>query len=107
MFEVIVNEETNTKKYIKSTAKGLQFQTWEACIASLFAVEFDASKNPILEKVGAPEPTISYDRNEIYHPNELDGNWLQIKWGNEDHWEYGWIKWRNGEELLIEPFFSG
>lgn len=106
MLEVIVNETTGEKKYIKDSSSILQFQTWEECISNLFAVQFDSEKTPLWAKMGGNSETISYSSTIIYHPNQINDDWLQVKWESENGWKYGWVRWRKNEELLIDPYFS-
>ncbi len=106
LIPLIVNEATMETKYIEDNSSILAFQTWEECILNLFAVGFDPEKTPILSNLEKDAETILYNEDELYHPNKIKGKWLQIKWGTENAWKYGWIQWKNKEKLLIEPYFS-
>lgn len=107
-YEVIVNEETNLKKYIKANDKVLKFETWEQHILGLFAVDFDEKENPLLD---APEGrTKNFVKSDItFRPVEIKGEWLKIKLEpnvekqtEETQQESGWIKWKKDGKLLIE-----
>jgi hypothetical protein len=91
--------------YISKTQKGIEFQTWEKHILSVFSVGFNYEKNPIKTLPDKESESIRYDSDEFYHPVEIKNNWLKIKWGDETKWEYGWISWSDDEDLLIELFY--
>lgn len=105
-YEVVVNENTWIKKYIKKNNPLLKFQTWEEHIlSSVFAVGFDENKNPLRSYPSLSADTLYYDKDEFYYPNQIKGEWLQVKWGSEGNWNYGWIKWKDKDRLLIEIFY--
>jgi hypothetical protein len=89
--------------YISKKARGIKFQTWEQHIlASVFSVSFKVGGNPLKEAPNDQASEIVYDPDEFYHPSKIEGDWLQVKWGSEGNWRYGWIKWKNEDKLLIE-----
>ena len=106
-YEVIVNEETGLKKYVKADDPSLRFERWEDHILTVFAVGFNRKENPVLnaprgrvKKVPTPDVP--------FHPVEVRGEWLKIKWeaankGMRDG--LGWIRWKRGERLLVELFY--
>lgn len=107
-YEVIVNEETGLKKYVKANDHTLKFETWGDHILKIFSVSFDRKVNPILEvpqgrvKRGAvPDVPI--------HPVKVKGEWLKVKWsatkGERAKYNSGWIRWKRGERLLVELFY--
>lgn len=103
-YEVTVNETTGLRKYLKDK-NFLLFRTWEEHILSVFSVDFNEANNPLLEKPSENADRAYYDKDEFYHPSQIKGEWLQVKWGSEGSWKYGWIKWKDGEKLLIELFY--
>jgi len=106
-YEVIVNEETGLKKYVKADDPSLKFETWEDHILKVFAVGFNRKQNPVLnapqgrvKKVSTPDAP--------FHPVEVRGEWLKIKWeaaNQRTKYGSGWIRWRRGERLLVELFY--
>lgn len=104
-YEVIVNEKSHLKKYIKKDQDFLLFQSWKEHILSLSSVDFNETTNPILEKPFKNAGRIYYDNDELYRPNQIKGEWLQLKWGSERDWKYGWIRWKDNEKLLIELYY--
>jgi hypothetical protein len=105
-YTIVVNEETEEVKYIRINDPLYRFKTWEEHILSTFSVGFDYKSNPIREASSIKADVVSYEPDEFYHPVEIVGDWLQIKWGEEGDYTYGWIKWRFGNDLLVELFYS-
>lgn len=100
-----VELEDKSIGFIPRSEKEVSFQTWEEHILSVFSVGFDEANNPLLENPTENADKVYYDKNEFYHPSQIIGEWLQVKWGSASNWEYGWIKWKKGEKLLIELFY--
>lgn len=104
--KVIVNENLKIEKKYPLENKGLVFQTWEEHILSVFSVGFDLISNPPLERPSKDSrELIHYDKDEFYHPSQIKGDWLQVKWGSEGDWKYGWIRWKDGQKLLVELYY--
>ncbi len=91
--------------YLAKSQPIISFQTWSEHVLSVFAVGFDTKRNPIKKEPNNLSSEISYDLDEFYHPVKVQGNWLQIKWGTEGNWQYGWIKWKDKDKLIIELFY--
>ena len=100
-----VKLENNELGFIPLDERGVKFQTWEEHILSLFAIGFKESINPLRDKPSDESDKIYYDPDEFYHPNQIKGEWLQVKWGTEGDWEYGWVKWKENGKLLINFFY--
>ena len=106
-YEVVVNEETGLRKYVRAEDPALRFETWESHILKVFAVGFDLKENPVLNVprgrvAKAPAP------GAPYHPVEVKGEWLKIRWEAADGRRTagsGWIRWKKGERLLVELFY--
>ena len=110
-YEVIVNEETGLRKYVKADDPVLKLETWEEHILNVFAVTFNQEENPLLatpqgqaKKVAVPDA--------FFHPVEVKGEWLKVKWDTaegterkEPRYGSGWIRWKRGESLLVELFY--
>lgn len=91
--------------FIKNDNSKIQFETWEEHILNLFSVGFEIKTNPLLKEPFPASEKITLDPDEFYHPSKIQGDWLQLKWGNEGKWNYGWIKWKENTKLLIEFFY--
>ena len=97
--------ENGSKGLVFRHSKKLKFQTWEEHLLSLFSVEFDNQKNPLKGKPSSSSSVIYFDKDEFYHPNKIEGEWLQVEWGSENDWKYGWIKWKYKGRLIIKFYY--
>ena len=103
-YQVIVDENKKVIKYVKVNDEFFIFQTWQNYITGCFSVDFDPNNNPIKSGLSVDTKVISYDSDEFYLPVKIQGDWLQIKWGTENNWSYGWIQWKKNGALIIELF---
>ena len=115
-YEVIVNEETGLRKYVRADDRFLKLETWEEHLQDT-AVDFNQAENPVLEaphgrvkKVALPGSGAPF---HSVHTVEVKGEWLKVKWDTSrgtvsqvPKYDYGWIKWKKGDKLLVE-FFLG
>ena len=102
-YEIIVNE-SNLKKRIRKS-EGYHFEPWAEHVLHVSSVGFDPSENPIRQHPDAAADTLDFDANESYYPEKIDNDWMQIKWGEEGKWEYGWVRWKNEHKMLIELLY--
>lgn len=102
---VIVNESTGLKKQINKD-DFLQLISWEQYVLVAFSVGFNPKKNPIHKEPVLESETISYQENSLYHPVKVHDEWLQVKWGKEGDWNFGWIKWKERNKLLIQIYYN-
>lgn len=100
-----VRQDNGKIGFIKKDNKKIQFETWEEHILNLFSVGFESKTNPLHRDPVLTSEKIVLDPDEFCHPYKIQGNWLQVKWGNEDNWNYGWIRWKENTKLLIEFFY--
>jgi hypothetical protein len=91
--------------FIRRDNKNVRFQTWEQHILSVFSVGFDESTNPLYETPSAQGTKLLEQRDQNYLPVQIKDEWLQVRWGGEEEWKYGWIRWRENQTLLIELFY--
>lgn len=112
-FQVVVNESTRLTKFIRRQDESFKFQTWEKHILELFAVGFDATHNPLRARPGGNVSTVPSPPNQVtFHPLQIRGNWLKVSWnvseerkGRDKKVEYGWVRWKQNNQLLIEFFY--
>ncbi len=111
-FEVIVNEETRMKKYVRVDDPVLKLQTWEEHILQVFAVDFNRKDNPVLETSGGQMKSIDFPKGVTFHPVEVRGEWLKIRWNGTEQTgdknisnNFGWIKWKKDGAISIELFY--
>lgn len=111
-YEVLVNDETGLKKYVKKSDRNLRFETWEAYVVDMFAVSFDEKENPVLESPGGkvkqnmPQPLKEW----TLKPVAVRGVWMKIEWEVDRKFppngkkESGWIRWRDSENIIVHLF---
>jgi hypothetical protein len=112
-FEVVVNETTRLTKFIRRHDNNFKFQTWQEHILALFAVGFDPSNNPLRRgpRDHFRPMRLRFD-NVTFHPLQIHDNWLKVSWNVSDESNskdrkvrYGWVKWKQNRQLLIELFY--
>lgn len=101
----VIELENGTKGKIKTDLKFIQLQSWEEHILSVFSVEFDNQTNPLLLNPKDNSSKQLYNSDELYFPVKIKENWLQVKYGEERNYKYGWIKWKENDYLLIDFFY--
>jgi hypothetical protein len=103
-YKVIVNENNKEAKYIRIQDRSFQLKTWPKYILTCFSVAFDPKDNPIKTTASDKAKELTYNKDEFYHPVKFQGDWIQVKWGDETNWHYGWVKWRRNKTLILELF---
>jgi hypothetical protein len=112
VLEVIVNEETGMTKYVKADDPVLKFETWDALVLSVFAVDFDKKANPLRGAPNGEVMKIALPGEIFFRPVEIDGDWLRVRWDLKDakskaagtHSD-GWVRWKHDGVLLIDFYF--
>ena len=87
-FLVIVNHEKTIEKIIE-IKEYLVFRRWEEYLLSSFAVGFNVLDNPLLETPSIESNRVTVNEKTPYHPIEIKGEWLKVRWKIEDkerHW---------------------
>lgn len=117
VLEVVVNEETGLRKYVKANDPILKLETWEEFVLSVFSVNFDQKANPILEAPSGKVKKVAVRKVAIrkgasFRPVEIQGDWLKLRWdlageqtAKEKGDANGWIRWRIDETLLIDFYY--
>jgi hypothetical protein len=108
-FEVVVNEESGLRKYVRANDPVLKLETWDKFVLSVFAVTFDQKANPILQAPNGQPNTVAIPSDANFRPVETDGDWLKIRWdaaadpaGKPKPIGSGWIRWKNAGKLLVD-----
>jgi hypothetical protein len=101
-YKVIVNESSKDVKYIKVKDTSFQLKTWQGYILTCFSVYFDFEDNHLKSSPSDNAKEIFYSKDGIYHPVKFQGYWVQLKWGDETNWHYGWVRWRKNNALILE-----
>ena len=107
-FEVIVNEATRLRKYIKRNDPDFQFQGWEEHILSMSSIDFDVSLNPPRKHPDGNATSIEYPDYTIFIPVKIQGDWL---YGRLQEYTgsgkigrlkgMGWIKWKVDDQVVV------
>lgn len=106
-YKVIADEDKQRTAFLKKADPAMEFQTWDQHILKTFSVEFDEQQNPARKKPDAQSAVISIkDEGDIvFHPIAVQGEWMQVEWGDGSPANTGWIRWKNGNKRLIEFYY--
>jgi hypothetical protein len=111
-FEVIINNETGETLWLKKS-KWTTFKTWENYLKGMFMIKRvpTSISNDIRRKPEDNAEENIFTGEECFQVKSMKGNWIEIFTGEsceEDGsiLDYGWIKWRDGNNLLIEYFLT-
>jgi hypothetical protein len=107
--ELIVNNETGMTLWVKRTVV-TKYLTWEKYLKGMFSVDrlMDYKQN-IRKEPNDTAEEIKYEGRDCFKVMSLSGDWIEIfttdycdEGKNKDKIKSGWIKWRDGNKLLIE-----
>jgi hypothetical protein len=113
-FKVLINEKE--EGFLKNE-KGTFFKTWESLLINSTVQRLDVKSNPIKAKPGDNQETINLgyevkiDRLQVTDVIEVNGeHWINVKFSKSGKFPFdkdqdigtGWIKWKSGDELLVE-----
>lgn len=108
-FEVIVNEDTGLKKFVLKKDQLLRFESWEDHILNAFAVDFDKRYNALRRTPDGEFDQTLFPENTTFHPIKINGQWLKVRIDPSDSEnksaQFGWIKWKENNTLLIKLFY--
>lgn len=110
-YTVMVNEESQLTKKVRKSSK-LVLQIWEQFALNVFSVSFESLSNPILHKIAGDKIDVDLPDYPIFQPVKIKDDWMKIKWSKKNgittadsEYEFGWIKWKSHNRILIEVFF--
>lgn len=105
-FEVIVNEETGLKKFVRKTDKTLKFETFENHILKTFSIDFNRTENPLRKIPEGEIKVVDLPKEVTFHPVEIKGEWLKVRWDNtKKDTDFGWVRWKENDKILIKLFY--
>jgi len=108
-YEVIVNEETELKKFVRKDDPTLKFETWDEHVTKAFAVDFNQAENPLRESPDGKAKNVDLPKELTFHPVEVKGEWLKVRWDGLQQPKkdagLGWVKWRDNDHILVELFY--
>ena len=104
-YEVIVNETSGLKKFVKVTDQKLAVLSIEKFLLNRSAVFFDVKKNSVREAPNGRVLRVKDESDRIARPKKVSGDWLMINYENSSSKsiQVGWIRWKKANEILIEP----
>lgn len=82
-YEIIFDEETGLRKYVKADDPFLILETWEEHILNVRSVRFNQAENPLLEAPQGRVKRVALS-DALIQPVEVKGEWLKVKWGATD-----------------------
>lgn len=112
-FELVVNNQTGETLWLRASDIA-QFMTWEEYLMGMFSVRrLPEIPQRIYSEPDDTSAEIPYEGQDCFAVKSLIGNWIEITTpdycdGNFEEsntsFKRGWIKWREGNRLLIEYF---
>lgn len=110
-FELIVNKENGTTLWVKQS-QWLKFLTWEEYLKGMFVISRMKNQKQQIRKL--PDDTseeVKYEGGDCFNVKDLKGDWIEILTADDcdikfikTKLESGWIKWREGDKLLIDYY---
>lgn len=103
-FQVIVNDETGLKKFVRKDSSHFKFESWEKYILDCFAVEFDIEKNPLREEINGKVIVREIPKELYFNAVEIKGEWLKVNLrdiNTEKSYGFGWIRWKINDKIMI------
>lgn len=109
-YEVIIDRGSSTKAYIKKSDPLFKLQTIEEHITEWgsIGIDFNRAENNLHEEPNSNSEIIHHNLEKKYKIWQgeflkISGDWLQI---SIDEKEQGWIRWRNGNQILIRMYYA-
>lgn len=89
---------------IEICASKVCLHSFEQHILNLFSVGIDLN-NPPHEFPVESAKVVLCDFDDFFYPVKMEGNWLQVKFKLGGEFYYGWIKWRNGNKIILDFYY--
>jgi hypothetical protein len=109
-YQVIIDQKTNEPGFIKKTDSSFRFETVDEYVNewTTSGLDFDRDQNPLRQEPSDNATVISNDDQKKYkiwraEKIELKGDWIKVKVGDS---EEGWIRWRQGDKIVIKIYFA-
>ena len=107
-YSVIVNDQKNLIKYIDA-GNIWKLRDWNDHVVNKVAsigIEFDDIK--IKSKPDDQSSDIDFDVDKLdpaIDPVEIKDEWMKIRFWQSDKELYGWIKWKEGNQILVALWY--
>lgn len=103
-FEIYVSD---TKTMWIQNQNFTEFKNWEEYLQTMFSVERSNKNEQNIYSRPFSKSEIIESKKDCFKVNEMKGEWIQVE--TADHCETkrkisGWIKWKTGNDILINYF---
>jgi hypothetical protein len=106
-YNVIINNETGLS-YWMATNSGTEYVAWEAYLKSMFSVERITGQE-IYTEPDVKSDTVPYKGTDCFVVKAMRGEWIEVYTDDRcddgadkpTRVKSGWIRWRNGDEILV------
>ncbi|QQS41740.1 MAG: hypothetical protein IPM63_01980 [Acidobacteriota bacterium] len=118
LYEVVVNEESDLRKFVRKDDENLAYESFEDHILTVYAVDFDQKANPLRSGPEGEPLSGNFSKVPIFKPSKVEGDWLEVIFSDPETGEAdansngrtkeparGWIRWRDGSHLRIALFY--
>lgn len=106
-FKIIVDNESGKSLWIRKS-KSTLFRNWEKFLQDMFSVQRKSKTDKIYKLPNKNSGTIRYSGEDCFQVRSMKGDWIEIFTSECDdvksQLKSGWIKWKDGNNLLIEYF---
>ena len=99
-----VRLESGEIGFLEVSSGKVIFNTFEEHLLNLFSIGFE-SENPPRKLASEKSALLMYNSDNFFHPVKIEGDWLQVKWDINGNWNYGWVRWKKDDTILIEFFY--
>lgn len=114
-YKVIIDEKTGRTGFIKKNDKNFKFQSYKNFVSDYISLgfAFNRTTNPLLtinNDKAKPITSPLQKKYKIWQANPvldkngfaiIKGNWVKVKIETE----IGWVRWRNGNMIIIEIYY--
>ncbi|MEZ0005058.1 hypothetical protein ABH942_000401 [Flavobacterium sp. 28YEA47A] len=108
--EIIVNNETGESYWIRKT-KSVDLDTWDGFLKNAFMVSRNSFPQEIKTQPSDAARTIPFEDEDCFQVKSMKGDWIQIFTAphcdeTSNPIKSGWIRWKEGNEILIDYFLA-
>ena len=106
-YKVVVNKETGLEKYIKKENFWILRDWQDHIIHSVVSIDFEIKSNPIRSNPNDEATIIKVSANidPVIEPIEINGDWLKIRYWQNEREMIGWIKWKICNQIILKLFY--
>ncbi len=109
-YQVIIDQKTNEVGFIKKADSLFKFETAAEYVSEWTSgsFDFDRTQNPLRQEPSDNATVISNVDQKKYkiwraEKIEMKGDWIKVKIRDN---EEGWIRWRQGDKIVIKIYFA-